>query len=118
MATLLEHAGYSVSGSRVAGAIVTIDGIEFIEMRPRDAGSWLAAGRLDAAFISTDIVLEEDLHALQRVGLGFAQSELVVANRVDDEHGRIEDLEGRAVATHLPVATARWFEARRYTCEW
>lgn len=109
---LLDHAGFSMSAFRGAGATATIDEIDFIEMRPRDAGSWLAAGRLDAAFISTDIVLEEQLEKLHRVRLGFARSDLVVASREDDRHAGITDLAGGTVATHLPGATARWFEVQ------
>lgn len=50
---LLDHAGYQLSGLSGAGSTATVENIEFIEMRPRDAGSWLASGRLDAAFVST-----------------------------------------------------------------
>lgn len=107
---LLDHAGFSTSAFRGAGATATIDEIDFIEMRPRDAGAWLAAGRLDAAFISTDIVLEEQLEKLHRVRLGFARSDLVVASREADGRAAIEDLAGGTVATHLPRATERWFE--------
>lgn len=109
---LLDHAGFATSGFRGAGATATIEGIEFIEMRPRDAGSWLAAGRLNAAFISTDIVLEEQLHKLHRTRLGFVRSDLVVASRDDDGRTSAQDLHGATVATHLPGATSRWFEAQ------
>lgn len=108
--TLLDHAGYATSGFHGAGATTTADGIELIEMRPRDAGSWLAAGRLDGAFISTDIVSEEALESLHRVRLGFAGSDLVVASRDDDGRAAVGDLAGATVATHLPRTTARWFE--------
>ena len=66
---LLDHAGYRTGSLRGTGARATVDGIEFIEMRPRDAASWLAAGRIDAAFISTDLVLEERLGELRDRGL-------------------------------------------------
>lgn len=112
MLSLLDHAGFSTSGFRGAGARATVDDVEFIEMRPRDAGSWLAAGRLDAAFISTDIVLEERLDGTQRMPLGFARSELVVASREDDGRTGLDDLRGGTIATHLPRATEQWFEAQ------
>ena len=109
---LLDHAGFATSGFRGSGATATVEGIEFIEMRPRDAGSWLAAGRIDAAFLSTDIVLEEGLEDLERTRLGVARSDLVVASRDDDGRAGPADLEGATVATHLPRATRRWFEAQ------
>lgn len=109
---LLDHAGFLTSGFRGSGARATLDGVEFIEMRPRDAGSWLAAGRLDAAFISTDIVLEESLDDLSRTRLGFARSDLVVASREDDGRRSAADLAGGTVATHLPDATAKWFASQ------
>ncbi len=109
---LLDHAGYATSGFKGAGARARVDGVEFIEMRPRDAGSWLAAGRLDAAFISTDVVLEEQLDDLARTRLGFARSDLVLAARDDDTRTRAQDLGGATVATHLPGAVSRWFDTQ------
>lgn len=110
--TLLDHAGFSTSGFRGAGATATIEQLDFIEMRPRDAGSWLAAGRLDAAFLSTDIIIEEQLDDLKRMRLGFSRSDLVVASRDDDGRRNASDLGGGTIATHLPGATARWFESQ------
>lgn len=97
---ILEHAGYDVRARAV--------GVEFIEMRPRDAAAWLAAGRIDAAFVSTDIVMEDDLGALPALPLGLAESDLVVASRVDDGRTSVADLRGATVATHLPRTTTRW----------
>lgn len=98
--SLLSQVGYrgGVSGD-----------VEFIEMRPRDAGAWLAAGRIDAAFVSTDIVLEEGLQELASLPLGLARSDLVVASRDDDGRCSVADLSGSVVATHLPRATGEWF---------
>ena len=106
---LLDHAGYPTSGLRGSGARTTVEGMELIEMRPRDAGAWLATGRIDAAFLSTDIVLEEALEGLASVPLGIARSELVLASRDDDGRTTSADLAGGVVATHLPRATASWF---------
>jgi ATP phosphoribosyltransferase len=97
---LLDHAGYPAAPFHET---------EFLEMRPRDAGAWLATGRISGAFISTDIVLEEDLGELAAVPLGLARSDLIVASREDDGRQRLADLAGTTVATHLPAATARWF---------
>jgi ATP phosphoribosyltransferase len=109
---LLDHAGYRTAAFRGNGARATIDGIEFVEMRPRDAASWLAAGRIDAAFVSTDLVLEVGLGHLASVPLGLARSELVVASRDDDGCTTVSDLAGAVVATHLPAATSSWFSGQ------
>jgi ATP phosphoribosyltransferase len=110
--TLLDHAGFSVSAFRGADARATIEGIEFIEMRPRDAAAWLRAGRLTAAFISTDIALEFDLGDWPAADLGFARSDLVLAARDDDERRDAADFAGGVVATHMPQVTGRWFQER------
>ena len=109
---LLDRAGYSTSKFRGASARVTIDDIEFIEMRPRDAAAWLAAGRVEGAFISTDIVLEERLEELATIPLGVAVSELVVASRDDDGRTSVDELAGAVIATHMPRVTSASFEAR------
>ncbi len=109
---LLDRAGYGTSAFRGTGARVPTDSLEFIEMRPRDAAAWLAAGRVEGAFISTDIVLEEGLGHLAAIPLGMTRSDLVVASRDDDGRQAVADLDGAVVATHMPKVTADWFGAR------
>ena len=106
---LLSSAGYTTSMLHGAGSIASINGFEFIEMRPRDAAAALAAQQLDAAFLATDIVAENDLTALPALPLGFSRSDLVVASRDDDGRASIADLAGAVVATHLPAITERFF---------
>ncbi|NNF54766.1 MAG: ATP phosphoribosyltransferase [Acidimicrobiales bacterium] len=107
---LLRQAGYRVSSGLNASNLT--EGIEFIEMRPGDAAAWLRAGRLDAAFISTDTALENAIEAWPTVPLGFARSDLVVACREDESWTSASDLAGKTVATHLPAWTERFFAAR------
>jgi ATP phosphoribosyltransferase len=107
---LLSHAGYRV-GSFKGTASASTDGIEFIEMRPRDAAAWLRAGRLDAAFISTDTALENEVEDYPSIDLGFSRSDLVLACRDDSSYESVRDLAGATVATHLPSWTTRWFES-------
>jgi ATP phosphoribosyltransferase len=109
---LLERAGYPTGMLHGAGSIAALDGLELIEMCPRDAAAALGAGQLDAAVVATDIVLEHELDALPATPLGFSRSQLVVASRDDDGRTRVEDLRGAVVATHLPALTQRFFERR------
>lgn len=106
---LLQHAGYHTGGLGGNGARADAGDIELIEMRPRDAGVWLATGRVQGAFISTDIVMEEGLAGLAALPLGFSKSDLVLASREDDGRTGPEGLAGAIVATHLPKATRAWF---------
>jgi ATP phosphoribosyltransferase len=106
---VLGTAGYSTSGLHGGGAIAAADGIEFLEMRPRDAAAALSAGQLSGAFLSTDIVMEHQLEELPQTGLGFSRSDLVLASRDDDGRTSAADLQGGVVATHLPGIAERFF---------
>ena len=109
---LLAAAGYRTGGLSGGGAIAAVDGLEFVEMRPRDAAAALSAGQLTGAFLSTDIAMEHALSDLPSVGLGFSRSDLVLASRDDDGRAAAEDLAGCVVATHLPALTKRFFAGR------
>lgn len=92
-------------------ASAIIEGIEFIEMRPSDAAAWLAQGRLDAAFVSTDTALENEIEGWPSLDLGFSRSDLVVACREDAPFTTVADLAHQTIATHLPGWTSRWMAA-------
>lgn len=109
---LLAEAGYATGMLHGAGSIARVDGMAFIEMRPRDAAAALGAGQLHAAFLATDIVAEHSLEALPAVPLGFSRSDLVLASRDDDGREGVDDLAGAVVATHLPEVTRRFFADR------
>lgn len=106
---LLDDAGYPARLFAGTGARATVDGMDMIEMRPRDAAVWLKADRFNGAFISTDIVLEEGLQHMAALELGSVRSDLVLASRDDDGRAGVADLAGAVVATHLPNATAAFF---------
>ncbi|HEV2785399.1 MAG TPA: ATP phosphoribosyltransferase, partial [Solirubrobacteraceae bacterium] len=108
----LTAAGYQTSMLHGAGSIASVNGLEFIEMRPRDAAAALAAGQLAAAFLATDIVAEHGLDDLPALPLGFSRSDLVVASRDDDGRNGAADLAGCVVATHLPVLTEQFFAGK------
>ena len=110
---LLSSAGYETSMLHGAGSIASVEGVEMIEMRPRDAAAALAAEQLDAAFLATDIVRECELDHLPALPLGFSRSDLVLASRDDDGRRGVADLKGGVVATHLPVITERFFAEKR-----
>ena len=110
--SLLDQAGFTTPFFDSIGSRMIVSGIEFIEMRPRDVSAWLGTGRIDGAFISTDLVLEEELEHLDAIGLGSVRSDLVIASRENDGRNSTEDLTGAVVATHLPNATKRWFNKR------
>ncbi len=108
---VLGQAGYQISVTGAA-ASTEAEGVGFIEMRPRDAAAWLAAGRLDAAFISTDAALENNIEDYPTLDLGFSRSTMIVACRDDAPYTSAADLSGKTVATHLPKWTRRWFDSQ------
>ncbi|MCH7790572.1 MAG: ATP phosphoribosyltransferase [Acidobacteria bacterium] len=114
---LLTHAGYNLAAFRGSNASASIEGIEFIEMRPGDAAAWLSAGRLDAAFISTDTALENEIESWPAIELGFSRSDLVLACRDDAPYSEPADLDGKTIATHLPRWTARWCDELKVDVE-
>jgi ATP phosphoribosyltransferase len=109
---LLAHAGYSRRSFDRMNASAIVEGIEFIEMRPRDAAAWLSEGRLDAAFVSTDTALENEIEDWPSLGLGFSRSDLIVAVKEDAPFTSLNDLDGKTIATHLPRWTERWMRQR------
>lgn len=113
----LRRAGYNTAAFRGSNASAVIEDIEFIEMRPRDAAAWLGAGRLDAAFISTDTALENAIEHYPTLELGFSRSDMVVACRDDAPFASAADLAGKTVATHLPKWTRRWFDGQNIDVE-
>lgn len=110
---LLRQAGYNLRQLGTENAALLVENIEFIEMRPRDAAAWLRNGRLDAAFISTDTALENEIEDWPAIDLGFSRSDLVLACRTDAPYASAQDLAGKTVATHLPNWTRRWFESQQ-----
>jgi len=107
---LLAHAGYSRRSFDRMNASALVEDFEFIEMRPRDAAAWLGEGRLDAAFISTDTALENEIEGWPTLELGFSYSDLVIAVKEDAPFKKLADLSGKTVATHLPAWTERWLD--------
>ncbi|QBI19201.1 ATP phosphoribosyltransferase [Egibacter rhizosphaerae] len=109
---VLETAGYGTGAIKGGGAMAGDGELEFLEMRPRDAGAALAAGQLAGAFISTDIAMEHGLEDLPTRPLGFSRSDLVVASRDDDGRYDAGDLDGAVIATHLPNVTRTFFAGK------
>jgi ATP phosphoribosyltransferase len=103
---LLSDAGYPLGSLRGRTALAQLcDGVRLIEMRPKDAAVALASRRLDAAFIASDLVVENDLADYPSIPLGFAKSDLVFACRDEAVWTSLHDFENRIIATHLPRTT-------------
>lgn len=105
---LMGHAGINAHTGGGASKIVPGAHMRFLEMRPRDAAEWLRAGRIAAAFISTDTALEAGVGDYPSIPLGFSSSDLVLACRKDSEFASAADLSGKTIATHLPKTTRKW----------
>jgi len=111
---LMAHAGIRVN-TPGATLIDAESDLRILEMRPRDAAEWLRAGRIAAAFTSTDAAMEAGIADCPSIPLGFGASELVLASRIDSGMAQGADLEGKTVATHLPVTTSEWLSSKGIT---
>jgi len=106
---LMGLAGINARTSGSASTVDTESRIRFLEMRPRDAAAWLQAGRIAAAFISTDTAMEAGVADYPSIPLGYSKSDLIIACRDNSGFTSPADLAGKTVATHLPKTTRQWF---------
>lgn len=109
---LMGHAGINARTGGGASKIMPGSQLRFLEMRPRDAAEWLRAGRLAAAFISTDTAMEAGVADYPSIPLGFSSSDLVIACRNTSDFKTAADLAGKTIATHLPKTTRAWLAVR------
>jgi ATP phosphoribosyltransferase len=114
---LLSQIGVSLKNLQDASSRTVINEIEFIEMRSRDAARYLAAGKIQGAFLSTDIALEFEFQNVEQINLSEAASTLVVAVNDLDERNSINDLSGAVIATHLPNITKKWIIQNKINAE-
>jgi ATP phosphoribosyltransferase len=98
-AQMLSEAGYRQRHDR--RDLVTIDqanGVEFFYLRPRDIAVYVGEGTLDLGVTGRDLVLDSRAPVIERLTLGFGESQFWFAGPVDGPSS-VDALDGRRIAT-------------------
>lgn len=101
-AQMMRDAGYRQrSDSRDLSVVDEANGVEFYYLRPKDIATYVGLGNLAYGITGHDL-MEESGSPVQRVlKLGFGRSQFRYAIS-DQEDWKLEDLEGRKIATSYP----------------
>lgn len=114
---MLLEAGYTTRhNSRDLSALDVTNNVEFIFLRPRDIATYVAAGTLDLGITGRDLLIDADAPAVEVMSLGFAASTFRLAGPAG-LYARIEDLDGKRVATSYPALVSKFLADRGVTVE-
>ena len=98
-AEILREAGYRQRADQ--RDLVTIDqvnGVEFFYLRPRDIAVYVGEGTLQVGLTGRDLVLDSRATVVERLALGFGESQFFFAAPTD-EVTTVAELTGRRIAT-------------------
>lgn len=105
-ATMMREAGYRQrSDSRDLSMFDEENEIEFFYLRPKDIATYVGSGDLHLGITGADLMDESGSQVKQVIELGFGQSKFRFAaptGGVDDRDWKLEDLEGKKIATSYP----------------
>ncbi|MEZ5408498.1 MAG: ATP phosphoribosyltransferase [Acidimicrobiales bacterium] len=114
---MLLEAGYTTRhNSRDLSALDVTNNVEFIFLRPRDIATYVAAGTLDLGITGRDLLIDADSPAVEVMSLGFAASTFRLAGPAG-LYPRIEDLDGKRVATSYPTLVSKFLADQGVTVE-
>jgi len=107
--TLLEASGVSPQepGERVLQAHCRNADIDLLFVRAEDVPEYVQDGVVDCGITGLDLVAERECSVEVLLRLGFGACSLQAAVSVEDPAERLEDLEGRRVATSHPRIAAK-----------
>lgn len=115
---LLREAGYRFeSDDRRLFAPCDNFPLDLLFVRAEDIPEYTADGVVDVGITGSNLVEEKGSRVATCMALAFGHCSLQVAVPDDRPLGRIEDLEGRPVATSHPRTTARFFSERKIAVE-
>lgn len=102
-ATMMREAGYRQrSDSRDLSMQDDENDIEFFYLRPKDIATYVGSGDLHLGVTGADLMEESGSQVQTVLELGFGQSKFRYAAPVDGDIGKLEDLEGKTIATSYP----------------
>ncbi|NWJ95825.1 MAG: ATP phosphoribosyltransferase [Chloroflexi bacterium] len=109
---LMEQAGLPLGEHLPSRALqVTYPKLDLrvVFTRPKDAGKLIEGGYIDLAISAQDILAEYPARVKVFQKLNLGKCSVVVAVRQDSSFQRVQDLEGRVIATGYSSLTHTWF---------
>jgi ATP phosphoribosyltransferase len=101
-AEILSEAGYRRrTDSKDLTVVDPANQVEFFFLRPKDIAIYVGSGQLDLGITGRDLARESDAPVRERLALGFGSSTFRYAAPAD-RLWRVEDLQGKRVATAFP----------------
>ena len=101
-ADILSEAGYRRrSDPKDLTVIDPVNNVEFFFLRPKDIAVYVGSGQLDLGITGRDLAHESDAPVRERLALGFGSSMFRYAAPAG-RPWRVEDLEGKRIATAFP----------------
>ncbi|MGH3566876.1 MAG: ATP phosphoribosyltransferase [Pseudonocardia sp.] len=101
-AMMMREAGYRQrSDSRDLSMLDEENRVEFFYLRPKDIATYVGSGDLNLGITGADLMDESGSQVQEILKLGFGASKFRYATR-EDNNWKLEDLEGKTIATSYP----------------
>lgn len=115
---ILREAGYFRSAHpRDLVVVDPINKVEFFLLRPRDVALYVEKGTLDAGITGLDLLLDSGAKAENLLDLGFGKSNFYLAAPKESSIKKIDDLNGKKIATSYPRILSEWLEEKKVKAE-
>ncbi len=111
-AEILSEAGYRRrTDTKDLTVVDPANQVEFFFLRPKDIAIYVGSGQLDLGITGRDLAAESDAPVRERLALGFGSSTFRYAAPAG-RSWRLEDLEGKRIATAFPNLVRKDLAAR------
>lgn len=116
-ATMMREAGYRQrTDSRDLSVVDEENEIEFFYLRPKDIATYVGKGDLHLGVTGFDLMEESGSQTQQVLALGFGKSRFHFAAPTDSDW-KLEDLDGRKIATSYPRLVRSYLSGKRIGAE-
>ncbi|ALE83493.1 MULTISPECIES: ATP phosphoribosyltransferase [unclassified Pseudonocardia] len=116
-ATMMREAGYRQrTDSRDLSVVDEENEIEFFYLRPKDIATYVGKGDLHLGVTGFDLMEESGSQTQEIIPLGFGRSRFHFAAPADADW-KIEDLDGRKIATSYPRLVRSYLSGKRIGAE-
>ncbi|MFA6435868.1 MAG: ATP phosphoribosyltransferase [Candidatus Gracilibacteria bacterium] len=102
---------FEVYGERLFSSCRNFN-LEILFIRDDDIPEYVQDGVCDLGIVGTNVLQEKNAKVEIKEGLGFGRCRLSVAVPRDSKLSRVEDLEGKRIATSYPTILKRWLKTK------